>query len=149
MWIVTTKQKRSPERRVGKTANLVIFIGILYSCISLLGLTVCGFFVERGYGVCSLIVGLVVVGLGYGIRYGKMTPLYVATGLFTSVSIYYTYLITSGGSAMMIIRLLFCVWVVVALGMAIPAMLRLKAAGSLPDRGCKYRDFFLRRKALR
>lgn len=139
------KKKQTSEKRVGKTANLIIFLGILYSSISILAITVCSFFIERGYGIKSLIIGLIVIGLGYGIRYGKMSCLYFTTGLFTAVSIYYLYTIIAGRH-IIIIRFLFCVWAISSLAMAIPAMVKLKAAGNSPDRNSRYKDFFLRRK---
>ncbi|MGR3219853.1 MAG: hypothetical protein ACUZ8H_08565 [Candidatus Anammoxibacter sp.] len=140
------KRIKTPEIKVGKTANLIIFIGILYSILSLLALTVCHFFMQRGYGVTSLIIGIIIIALGYGIRYGKTTCLYAATGIFTAVSAYFLFNIIIGRHVFMSVRLVFSIWVLSSLVRAIPKMIKLKAAGSSPDRNSKYKDFFLRRK---
>ena len=140
------KRLKTPELKVGKTANLIIFLGILYSSISLLALTVCHFFMQRGYGVASLIIGLIIISLGYGIRYGKTACLYAAAGIFATVSASYMFNIITGRNIYVITRLIFSLWALSSLARAIPSMLKLKAAGSSPDRNSKYKDFFLRRK---
>src|SRR5262252_7890772 len=69
---------RTPVQRLGITANLVIFLGILYAllhCMALLGLL-------HGYRLpgLGLVIALSIVGLGYGIRYGSRACLYAASG---------------------------------------------------------------------
>ncbi|MGR3317894.1 MAG: hypothetical protein ACUZ8O_05385 [Candidatus Anammoxibacter sp.] len=140
------KRLKTPEIKVGKTANLIIFLGILYSSISLLALTVCHFFMQRGYGVTSLIIGMIIISLGYGIRYGKTACLYAAAGIFAAVSAYFLFNIITGRNIYVITRLIFSLWALSSLARAIPSMIKLKAAGSSPDRNSKYKDFFLRRK---
>ena len=140
------KRPKTPEIKVGKTANLIIFIGILYSSMSLLALTVCHFFMERGYGVTSLIIGMIIISLGYGIRYGKTKCLYATTGIFAVVSMYFIFNIITGRNVFVITRLIFSIWALSSLARSIPTMIKLKAAGSSPDRNSKYKDFFLRRK---
>ena len=140
------KHLKTPEIKVGKTANLIIFIGILYSSLSLLALTVCNFFMEKGYGVTSLIIGMVIIGLGYGIRFGKTSCMYATAGIFTAVSAYYIFNIITGSHTTVIIRLIFSLWALSSIARSIPAMIKLKAAGSTPDRNSKYKEFFLRRK---
>jgi hypothetical protein len=44
-----------------------------------------------------------------------------------------------------IVRFVFSIWAASTLARTIPAMIRLKAAGALPDRSNRYRDFFLKR----
>jgi hypothetical protein len=41
-----------------------------------------------------------------------------------------------------IVRFAFSIWATSTLARTIPAMIRLKAAGSSPDRSNRYRDFF-------
>lgn len=140
------KEKYDPAKKVGKTANLIIFIGILYSSLSILGITVCSFFVDRGFGWKSLPIGLSIVGLGYGIRYGKKPCLYITTGIFSVVFAYFLYRLLNESQYMLIPRVGLCLWAIISLTTAIPAMLTLEESGGLPDRNSKYKDFFLRRK---
>ncbi len=137
----------TPEKRVGKTANLLIFLGILYSSLSILAFTGCGFFGGQGYGVLTLLIGLSVVGLGYAIRYGQMKCLVIATGIFGAAAIYFIICVMGNFKPYWIIRLSLCVWVLSSLARSIPAMITLKETGSRPDRSSKYKTFFLRRKA--
>ena len=70
----------TPEERVGKTANVVIFLGILYAVLAVVMLL-------RGTdtttrSLLTLGISFAVIGLGYGIRYGSMVCLYLTTGLF-------------------------------------------------------------------
>lgn len=139
-------KKLSPEKRVGNTANLLIFLGILYSSLSILAFTGCGFFSGRGYGVISLLIGLSVIGIGYAIRYGVAMCLYVATGIFTCLTIYFVFEFIYSWKFYWALRLALTVWVLSSLVRAIPAMIKLDAIGSRPDRNSKYKDFFLRRK---
>ena len=139
------KENRSHEKLVGKTANLIIFIGILYTFLSILSLVVCSFFAERGYGITSLIIGLFIISLGYGIRYGYLPSLYTAATLFSAAALYFIYLILAKQNYITIIRLTLSLWVVSLVARSIPAMLKLKAEGLSPDRNSKYKDFFLRR----
>jgi len=138
------KENCSQGKLVGKTANLIIFIGILYTFLSILSLVVCSFFTERGYGIKSLIIGLFIISLGYGIRYGYMPSLYAATTLFSAAAIYFIFLVLDG-QYIIIIRLMLCLWVLSLTVRSIPAMFKLKAEGLSPDRNSKYKDFFLRR----
>ena len=140
------KKRITPEKRVGNTANLMIFLGILYSSLSILAFTGCDFFNGRGYGVVTLIIAISVIGLGYAIRFGSQTCLYVATGIFTAAAVYFIFVFLSGKSFFTLIRLSLCLLVLSSLGRSIPAMIKLKATGSDPDRSSKYKNFFLRRK---
>ena len=58
---------RTPAQRLGRTANLVIFLGILYALLHLLA--VLGLL--RGYRLpgLGLVIALGILGLGYGIRH--------------------------------------------------------------------------------
>ncbi len=140
-------KRLSPEKRVGKTANLLIFLGILYSSISILGFTGCVFFSGRGYGVVSLIIALIVVVMGYTIRYGVIKCLYAATGLFTILTIYFILKFVNSMEFFWGIRLGLSGWALSSIIIVIPDMIKLKANGSMPDRNSKYKDFFLRRKS--
>lgn len=139
------EHKLTPQKRVGKTANLLIFLGILYTSISITAVTGCVSFLARGYGVKSLVIGLMIIGLGYGVRYGSKVCLYIATGLFTIGAAYFMYNFLANGAVRLIIRFVFSLWALSSLGRAIPAMIKLKISGASPDKSSRYKDLFLNR----
>ena len=61
-------------QRLSVTANLVIFLGILYTVLHLLGCIR----LLHGYHLSGLVVALGLLGFGYGIRYGSSVCLYAA-----------------------------------------------------------------------
>ncbi len=137
--------KHTPEKIVGRTANLTIFLGILYTSLSIVAVSGITSLSTRGYGIQSIIIGCTIVGLGYGTRYGSKTCLYMATVLFGMLSAYFMYNFVINKSINSIVRFAFSVWVASTLTRAIPVMVRLKAKDSSPDRNSRYKDFFLRR----
>ena len=139
------KDKLTPEKRVGLTANLTIFLGILYTSLSVAAISGFTSLAARGYGIESIIIGCVIIGLGYGTRYGSKTCLYIATVFFGLLAAYFMYNFLLSKSISPIVRFAFSIWAASTLARTIPAMIRLKAAGSLPDRSNRYRDFFLKR----
>ncbi|MGR3178162.1 MAG: hypothetical protein ACUZ8E_08915 [Candidatus Anammoxibacter sp.] len=141
-----SKNKMTPEKRVGKTANTIIFIGILYSFLSLFAITLFPSLLERGFGFKSIIAGLIIIGLGYGIRYGSSICLYVSTAVFIFLPLYFLNQYTSTRHVNYLFRIICGLWILCAIARSIPAMITLKANGSLPDRTSKYKNFFLRRK---
>ena len=64
-------------QRLSRTANLVIFLGLLYTILHIGG--VLGLL--HGYTLPGLLIAVSLLGLGYGIRYGSRACLYVATGI--------------------------------------------------------------------
>ncbi len=142
---MVTKEELTPEKRVGLTANLTIFLGILYTSLSIAALAGIASLSARGYGVDSIIIGCVIIGLGYGTRYGSKTCLYIATVFFGLLAAYFMYNFLLSKSINSIVRFAFSIWATRTLARTIPVMIRLKAAGSLPDRSNCYRDFFLKR----
>ncbi len=137
--------KHTPEKMVGRTANLTIFLGILYTSLSIVAVSGITSLSTRGYGIQSIIIGCTIVGLGYGTRYGSKACLYMATVLFGMLAAYFMYNFLINKSINSIVRFAFSVWAVSTLTRAIPVMVRLKAKGSSPDRNSRYKDFFLRR----
>ncbi len=130
---------------VGRTANLTIFLGILYTSLSIVAVSGITSLSARGYGIQSIIIGCTIVGLGYGTRYGSKACLYMATVLFGMLAAYFMYNFLINKSINSIVRFAFSVWAVSTLTRAIPIMVRLKTKGSSPDRSSRYKDFFLRR----
>jgi len=137
--------KYTPEKMVGRTANLTIFLGILYTGLSIVAVSGVTSLSTREYGIQSIIVGCTIVGLGYGIRYGSKVCLYMATVLFGMLAAYFLYNFLINKSINSIVRFAFSVWAVSTLTRAIPVMAELKAKGASPDRSSRYKDFFLRR----
>lgn len=139
------KDKLTPEKRVGLTANLTIFLGILYTSLSIAAIAGIATLSTRGYGLKSIIIGCVIIGLGYGVRYGSKMCLYIATVFFGLLAAYFMYNFLLSKSINPIVRFVFSIWATSTLARTIPTMIRLKAAGSSPDRSNRYRDFFLKR----
>jgi hypothetical protein len=137
----------TPAARVGKTANVVIFLGILYAVMSLVAV-----FREAGtpqhwYSVVAMAVAVGVVGLGYGIRSGSLGCLYVATGLFVGLTGYFFAVGVSHGALRSVVRFLLSGWAVLLLCRALPAMYVLKQTRTKPLQTSRFGEFFLRRKA--
>ena len=137
-----------PEKRVGKTTNTIIFIGILYSFLSLIATTMYTSLLERGFGVKSVIAGLIIIGLGYGIRYGSRLCLYISATVFTLLPVYFLLQFMDTKHVNYLFRIICSIWILSAIARSIPAMITLKVKGSLPDLTSKYKNFFLRRKPL-
>jgi len=142
---MVSKDKLTPEKRVGLTANLTIFLGILYTSLSIAAIAGIATLSTRGYGLKSIIIGCVIIGLGYGVRYGSKMCLYIATVFFGLLAAYFMYNFLLSKSINPVVRFVFSIWATSTLARTIPTMIRLKAAGSSPDRSNRYRDFFLKR----
>lgn len=135
----------TPEEHVGNTANIVIYLGILYAFLAVVMLF-------RGadtaaHSLLTLGVSLTIVGLGYGIRYGSMVCLYLTTGLFGIFVIYFGYATGMFKTLRLAIRMLLSCWALLRLCDAIPAMHILHQTHSKPI--SSYGNFFLRRKCKR
>jgi hypothetical protein len=120
----------TPEARVGNTANVVIFLGILYTVLAVVVLL-------RGaetaaYSLLTLGMSLAVIGLGYGIRYGSMVCLYLTTGLFGLFICYFGYITGMFKTLRPALRLALSCWA--------------HQTDSKPSSSSRYGDFFLRRK---
>ncbi len=139
------KNSLTPEKNVGNTANLIIFLGILYTGLSIASLTGCGYLSSRGYGITSVIIGCIIVGLGYSTRYGCNVSLYSATLLFAALALYFAYNFFANHSMSSILRSGLCIWASSRLVRSIPQMKILKEKGSAPDRESRYKSFFIKR----
>jgi hypothetical protein len=127
-------------QRLGMTANFVIFLGLLYSVLhflSFLGLL-------HGYRLPGLVVALSLLGLGYGIRNGSSTCLYIATALFAGLSLYFGALVVSRWTPYSMLRLVLSVWALWRLYRAIPAMRILQQRQAFPLPMSRYGMLFLR-----
>ena len=131
----------SPAQRLGRTANLVIFLGLLYTVIHLLGFLG----LLHGYHLPGLVIALGLLGLGYGIRYGSGVCLYVAMAIFAGLSMYCGVLVVSGWAPYYMLRLGLSTWACWRLYHAIPAMRLLQQEGAFPLPMSRYGELFLRR----
>lgn len=122
----------SPAARVGQTANLTIFLGILYTVLHLVDLLSGASWTSRSFAVPGLLVALAVIGLGYGIRYSSTLCLYIATAVFAALTLYSLISLVTDLSAMTAIRFLLSVLALYGLCRSIPAMRVLKATDTPP-----------------
>jgi hypothetical protein len=131
----------SPAQRLGRTANLVIFLGLLYTVLHLLGFLG----LLHGYHLPGLAIALGFLGLGYGIRYGSSACLYVAMAVCAGLSLYCGALVVSGWMPYYILRLGLSTWALWRLYRAIPAMRLLQQEGAFPLPMSRYGELFFRR----
>ena len=132
---------QSSAQRLGMTANLVIFLGLLYTMLHLLG----WLGLLPGYRLPGLVIALSLLGLGYGIRYGSSACLYGARGLFAGLSLYFGALVVSGWIPYHMLRLGLSTWVFWRLHRALPLMKRLQREQAFPLPMSRYGARFLRR----
>jgi hypothetical protein len=118
----------SPVQRLGRTANLVIFLGLLYTVLHFLGFLG----LLHGYHLPGLVIALGLLGLGYGIRYGSSACLYTAMTVCAGLSLYYGVLVVSGWTLYSMLRLVLSTWACWHLYRAIPAMQLLQQEQAFP-----------------
>lgn len=135
-------------QRVGKVANLVIFLGILGISLSILALTISQGLAQRGYGFCYLALGLLMIALGYGIRYRCRYCLYAATALFITLSCNFLFRFFIHHTTYLTLRLILCSWVSFRLIQSIPCMRALIATNTFPDKSNRFRELLLKQKRL-
>ncbi|TLD42473.1 MAG: hypothetical protein JETT_1216 [Candidatus Jettenia ecosi] len=133
-------------QRVGKVANLVIFLGILSIILSILALTVSQGLALRGYGFGSIVIGLLMIGLGYGIRYRYKYCLYAAVALFVTLSCSFLLKLFIYHTAYLTMRLVLCLWVSFRLVQSVSSLQMLIATDAFPDRNNRFISFLMRRK---
>jgi len=132
----------SPVQRLGRAANLVIFLGLLYTVLHLLGFLG----LLHGYHLPGLVIALGLLGLGYGIRYGSSACLYVAMAVCAGLSLYCgALLVLLGWTPSYMLRLVLSAWAFWRLYRAIPAMQLLQQEGVFPLPMSRYGELFLRR----
>ena len=125
------------------TANLVIFLGILYTLLHLMALLG----LLRGYRLpgLGLVIALGILGLGYGIRHGSSACLYAATGAFAGLSLYFGALVASTWRPYSMLRLVLSTWTLWRLCRALPLMPLLQQERAFPLPMSRYGEGFLRR----
>jgi len=128
------------------TANLVIFLGILYALLHLLA--VLGLLYGYRLPGVGLVIALSILGLGYGIRYGSRASLYVATGIFAGLSLSFGALVVATWRPYHMLRLGLSAWTFWRLCRALPLMRLLHQARAFPLPMSRYGERFLRRFQL-
>jgi len=131
----------TPAQRLGMTANLVIFLGILYTVLHLAGFLG----LLRGYRLPGLVVALAILGFGYGIRYGSSACLYAATGIFAGLSLYFGVLVVLAWTPYSMLRLVLSAWACWRLYRVLPTMRILQQEQAFPLPMSRYGERFLRR----
>ena len=128
------------------TANLVIFLGILYALLHLLAILR----LLHGYRLpgLGLVIALSILGLGYGIRYGSSACLYAAMGTFAGLSLYFGALVVVAGRPYHMLRLVLSAWTFWRLCRALPLMRLLQQERAFPLPMSRYGERFLRRFRL-
>ncbi|NOG82884.1 MAG: hypothetical protein D8M57_05955 [Candidatus Scalindua sp. AMX11] len=138
------KKNLTPEKNVGNTANLIIFLGILYTSLSIASLVGCHYLSSRGYGITSVTIGCTIVALGYGTRYGSDRSLYAATFIFGALALYFAYTFFISHTVSPLLRSGLCIWACSRFVRTIPEMKRVKETGSSPDKESRYKSFFIK-----
>jgi hypothetical protein len=139
--VLNAMRHPSPAQRLSRTANLVIFLGLLYTVLHFLGLLG----LLHGYRLPGLVVALGLLGLGYGIRYGSSACLYAATALCAGLSLYFGALLVSAWTPYYLLRVGLSTWACWRLYRAIPAMRLLQQEQAFPLPMSRYGELFLRR----
>jgi hypothetical protein len=127
------------------TANLVIFLGLLYTVFHMLGFLG----LLHGYHLTGLVIALSLLGLGYGIRYGSSACLYVATALCAGLGLYFGVLVAAGWAPYHMLRLALSIWALWRLYRAIPGMKLLQQEQAFPLPMSRYGAFLLRHRPRR
>jgi phosphoglycerol transferase MdoB-like AlkP superfamily enzyme len=135
----------SPAQRLSRTANLAIFLGLLYTVLHLLG----SLGLLHGYHFPGLVIALGLLGLGYGIRYGSSACLYMAMAICAGLSLYFGALLESRWTPYYMLRLGLSTWACWRLCRAIPAMRLLQQEQAFPLPMSRYGELFLRRLRTR
>ena len=143
---MSENQQINHAQRVGKVANLAIFLGILGIILSILALTVSQSLVQRGYGFSYIMIGLCMMGLGYGIRYRYKYCLYAATALFLTLSCNFLFRLLVHHTTYFTLRFALCAWVSFRLIRSFSSIQMLIATNTFPDRNNRFMRFLLRQK---
>lgn len=138
-------RETTPAERLGRTANLLIFLGLLYSLLHLISWIAPGLLPYQSYGIPGLGIALGVIGLGYGIRYGSRICLHIALGTFTILSLWSLVVYVSSGKFALLVRYVLSAWAFVRLCRAVSIMHSLRHSNVFPLPMSRYGEIFLRR----
>lgn len=139
------KKDSTPQQRVGRAANVTIFLGILFTLVHLLALSGLSAMAQRGYGLSGLAISVGFLGLGYGIRYGSRVAFCLTTAGFAVLSVYFAARFAIIGEPALLLRSGVTAWAFASLCYAIPDMRTLRRKAAFPLPMSRYGAFFLRR----
>lgn len=145
---MSEKHQINHAQRVGKVANLTIFLGILGIVLSILALTMSQGLAQRGYGFGYLTIGAFMIALGYGIRYRCQYCLYTAIALFVGLSCNFLVRVLIQHTMYLTLRLALCCWVSFRLVQALSSMQILITTNTFPDKNNRFIKPFLKQKRL-
>ncbi|MBM4055682.1 MAG: hypothetical protein FJ264_13680 [Planctomycetes bacterium] len=140
------KNTISQAQKVGKVANLVIFLGILGVILSIVALTISNGLAQRGYGTLYILIGMFMIGLGYGIRYRYKYCLHAALILFVALSCNFLYRFVVHHTTYILLRLLLSAWVSYRLLQSVSSMRILVETNAFPDKTNRFIGFLSRQK---
>ena len=139
------RKNSTPAQRVGRAANVTIFLGILFTVIHLLALGGAAAMAQRSYGLPGLAISVGFIGLGYGIRYGNYAAFYLTAGGFAALGAYFAARFAITGEPAMLLRCVVTAWASASLCRAISDMRTLRQNAAFPLPMSRYGAFFLRR----
>lgn len=139
------RKSSTPEQRVGRAANVTIFLGILFTLIHLLALSGLAGMAQRGYGLLGLVISIGFLGLGYGIRHGNYAAFYLTISGFAALSVYFAARLVITGEPAMLLRGVLTAWALASLCRAIPDLRTLRQNDAFPLPMSRYGAFFFRR----
>ena len=139
------RKNSTPAQRVGRAANVTIFLGILFTLTHLLALSGLTAMAQRSYGLPGLVISVGFIGLGYGIRYGSYAAFYLTAGGFAALGAYFATRFAITGEPAMLLRCVVTAWAAASLCRAIPDMRTLRQNAAFPLPMSRYGAFFLRR----
>lgn len=143
---MTEKDPIHHAQRVGKVANLTIFLGILGVILSILALTTSQGLAQRGYGFSYLTTGLFMIALGYGIRYRSQYCLYATIALMVALSCNFLIRFFAQHTTYLTLRFALCCWVSYRLIHALHSMQILIATNAFPDKNNRFMKLLLKQK---
>ena len=141
------RKRSTPAQRVGRAANVTIFLGILFTLGHLLALGGVTAMAQRSYGLPGLAVSVGFLALGYGIRYGITAACYLAAVGFAALGAYFAARFATTGEPAMLLRCVVTAWASASLCRAIPDMRTLRQNAAFPLPMSRYGAFFLRRRS--
>lgn len=139
----------TPAQRLSMTANLVIFLGLLYTLLQVLAFLGVPMLLRSGYSLPGLALTLGIVGVGYSIRYGSRACLYAAVAVFAGLTLAFATMLVLTRTLFPGFRLVLCTWALWRLWRAIPLMRMLQGEQAFPLPMSSYGAFFLRRLRAR
>lgn len=139
----------TPVQRLSMTANLVIFLGLLYTLLYFLAWFGVPLLTRGSYHPSGLLLTLSVIALGYGVRYGSRTCLGGALLVSGGLTLYFALVFCREWRAFPGLRFFLSAWVCWRLWQAVPLMRDLQQGQVFPLPMSSYGTFVLRRLRAR